>query len=440
MSTKLEYLNGRIVLTTTDHSRENVAEGYEYYSLVQRYPGAEDLVFEKRKLDLKHTEKLRPYQVDGMEEWVRNGMRGVVVLPTAAGKTHIAIEAISRVSEPALVVVPTLELLSQWKVKLERIFGIEVGQIGGGANDLKDVTVSTFDSAYLKAKEVGNRFRLLVVDEVHHLAASKFRDIARYYASPYRLGLTATYERPDRMQESLIEMFGGKIFEMNYDELKEYLSDFEIIRVPVELDSDEELEYERNRAVFLKYLRSHRMKLRGPWDFQRFILSSWSNEGRTALMAWRRSRAIALNPRVKIDALRYILSINRNDKTLIFTDDTSTAYTISREFLIPAITYLTPLDERKRYLEMFRNGTLNGLVSSRVLDEGVDVPDASLGIIVSGSGSSRQFRQRLGRVLRPAPGKKARMYEIVSSGTTEYRSSNRRRKGVPNSAGISEEE
>ncbi len=83
---------------------------------------------------------------------------------------------------------------------------------------------------------------------------------------------------------------------------------------------------------------------------------------------------------------------------------------------------------------MFRSGDVTAIATSRVLDEGVDVPDASIGIILSGSGSTRQFRQRLGRLLRPSSNKKAILYEIVASGTSEFATSRRRRKGVPDSA------
>jgi superfamily II DNA or RNA helicase len=173
--------------------------------------------------------------------------------------------------------------------------------------------------------------------------------------------------------------------------------------------------------------------MRGPWDFEKFILSSWNPEGREALIAWRTAREIAFNARVKVDTVRYVLAKHRNERTIIFTEDTSSAYLISREFLIPCITYLTPGKERKRYFDMFRSGEISAIATSRVLDEGVDVPDASVGIVLSGSGIARHFRQRLGRLLRPSEGKRSVLYEVLASGTSEYITSRRRRKGVPGS-------
>jgi len=409
-------------------------EGYMYAKLKNDFPDAEDFVFQGIALNLSHRETLRSYQKKAADVWASNSYSGVVVLPTAAGKTHIGIEAISRLSTTTIVIAPTIELVQQWRDRLRSAFGIEIGQIGGGERDIREITVATYDSAYLMAETLGNRFRFLLVDEVHHLAAERFIEIARMYASPYRLGLTATYERTDMLHERLQQFMGGKIFELGYEELTEYLADYEIVRIPVELEQDEEEEYEKNRRIFLSYLRKHRMRMRGPWDFERFILSSWNPEGREALIAWRRARNIAFNSRVKVDTVRYVLSRHRGEKTIIFSEDTDTAYLISREFLIPCITYLTPGPERKEYLRMFKDGDVTALATSRVLDEGVDVPDASVGIILSGSGSTRQFRQRLGRLLRPSEGKKATLYEIVASGTSEFATSRRRRKGVPGSA------
>ncbi|MCL5438011.1 MAG: ATP-dependent helicase, partial [Candidatus Thermoplasmatota archaeon] len=84
--------------------------------------------------------------------------------------------------------------------------------------------------------------------------------------SPYRLGLTATLERTDRLHESLQLPMGGKLFEMGYEELSDYLADYRIVRIPVDLSIEEQIEYDENRRKFLSYLRKHRFAMRGPWD------------------------------------------------------------------------------------------------------------------------------------------------------------------------------
>ena len=417
------------------------ALAYQYPDIIRDNGGIKDQVFpDKMPVTFSSEISLRDYQRVSLRKWKENGCRGIVVLPTAAGKTHIGLAAMEMLKTSTIVIAPTIDLIEQWKTKISQVFGIEVGQIGGGEDDLKPITVCTYDSAYLRAESLGGRFRLMIVDEVHHLSAEKYMEIAKLYAAPFRLGLTATLERNDGLHEQLPQYMGGKVFELGYEELTDFLSNYEIVRVPVSLTDSERQEYERNRNVFVNYLRRHRMALRGTWDFERFILSSWNPEGREALLAWRRAREIAFSSRTKIETTRSILSRHVGEKTIIFSEDTETAYLLSRTFLIPAITYLTSPAERREYLEWFRQGRVRSIATSRVLDEGVDVPDASIAIVLSGSGSMRQFRQRLGRILRPSQGKMAFLYEVVASGTSEYGTSSRRRKGVPVGSGPGQED
>jgi superfamily II DNA or RNA helicase len=127
-------------------------------------------------------------------------------------------------------------------------------------------------------------------------------------------------------------------------------------------------------------------------------------------------------------ALRSLLTNQPERKTLIFTHHNKLVHRISREFLIPAITHQTPKDERSEILDRFRAGSYSRIVTSRILDEGIDVPDAALGVILSGTGSSREFIQRLGRLLRKKEGKRAKLVEILSKETQETRISKRRRR------------
>jgi len=167
--------------------------------------------------------------------------------------------------------------------------------------------------------------------------------------------------------------------------------------------------------------------MKSPRDFQRFIMITGRDpNAREALLARNRALKIALNSQEKIKTLAKLLETNKSEKTLIFTLHTDLVYKISRMFLIPAITYLTPKEERREILENFRKGNYQTIATSQVLDEGIDVPDATAGYILSGTGSTRAYIQRLGRLLRKVEGKKARLVEIVSKETMEVRMSHRR--------------
>src|SRR5581483_7619383 len=141
----------------------------------------------------------RAYQEEAMAAWQRADGRGVVVLPTGAGKTVLALMAAAQLQARTLVVVPTLELLEQWRTALVERLGAPpeaVGQLGGGRRDLRPLTVATYDSASMRGRHLP-AFGLLVVDEAHHLPATTYRSIARKVDAPYRLGLSATPERAD---------------------------------------------------------------------------------------------------------------------------------------------------------------------------------------------------------------------------------------------------
>ena len=150
--------------------------------------------------------------------------------------------------------------------------------------------------------------------------------------------------------------------------------------------------------------------------------------GREAFTAYLAQKRIALGNQSKVQKVWELLLKHRGERILIFTADNHTAYLIGERFLLPVITHHTKAVERKEMLECFRAGEYPVLVTSKVLNEGVDVPEASVAIVVSGSGSTREHVQRLGRILRPSPGKSAILYEIITANTSESYTSDRRRQ------------
>ncbi|BAI61832.1 DNA repair helicase [Methanocella paludicola SANAE] len=376
---------------------------------------------------------LRDYQERAVQAWDRAGSWGIVVLPTGSGKTHVAMKAISLAS-PAIVIVPTLDLLAQWKERLDDEFGIDTGVYSGDEHRLGPVTVATYDTAYIRAAELGNKFRLVVFDEVHHLPSPGYMSIAEMFACPARLGLTATYEREDGRHKELPRLVGGKVFERNVESMEGiHLAPFDLRRIYVKLTADEEEQYLRDMDIYKNYLRDNNLILRTPRDFERLVMRSGRDKGaREAILARHRARVTALNSSSKLEALADVLQKHAGpeDKIIIFTEHNDLVYRISKQFLIPFITYTTGKDERSRNMAEFRAGNYRALVTSKVLDEGVDVPDANVGIILSGSGSKREFVQRLGRILRKKGDKKAVLYEIVSGSTNEVDTSYRRHKAL----------
>lgn len=394
----------------------------------------EDYVLEpiKGSVALRRRCRLRGYQEEALKAWVNSCCRGIIVLPTGTGKTLIGIHAITQVNSSSLIVAPTIELVYQWRDKLTEAFNVDVGVYGGGEKKLKFITVSTYDSAYLNAEYFGNKFKLIVFDEVHHLVSEGYRQIAELNAAPFRLGLTATPEREDGKHADLPLLVGSVVYRRGVEELTGlFLAPFKIVKIPVELTLEERRRYDELTGIYKGFLKSRGLRIKSLNDFQRFIMRcGLDRDARQALLAWHESRLVALNAGGKIKVLKELLAKHRGERVIIFTEYNDVVHRVSRELLVPEITHKTRSDERERTLKMFRDGVYNVVVTSKVLEEGVDVPEASVAIIISGTGSRREFIQRLGRILRPRKGKQAVLYEIVTKGTLETRSSRKRRKAL----------
>lgn len=370
-----------------------------------------------------------PHQREALDAWVAHSRRGVVVLPTGSGKTFVAELAIALCGRSTLVVAPTLDLVGQWYDGLSTTFGTEVGLIGGGYYDPKPLCVTTYDSAFLHMERLGNLYALIVFDECHHLPSTGFAQAAHMSLAPFRLGLTATPERSDDKGDDLDTLVGPTVFRKRIKELSGlYLAEYETIRIAVPLCDSDGIEYAAAREVYRSFVRSQGIRVSSPGGWGEFVMrSSVSREGRKAMKAYRRQKQIALAHSGKITQLEGLLKRHAADRVLIFTNDNDTVYEISRRFLLPAITHKTPTKERKATLERFNAGDYPCIVASKVLNEGVNVPDANVAIVLSGSASTREHVQRLGRILRRTPGKAATLYELITEGTLEEHVSSRRR-------------
>jgi superfamily II DNA or RNA helicase len=371
-----------------------------------------------------------PHQTEALEAWWKGGARGVVVLPTGTGKTHLAILAIHKAARPALVVTPTIDLLHQWYGELLVAFDAAVGLIGGGHYELQNLTVTTYDSAHIHLDRWGHRYGLLVFDECHHLPGPSYQNAAIGSLAPFRLGLTATPERSDGGEALLEGLVGPVVYRREIKELAgDYLAEYRVERLYVELSAEDEARYRQAREQYRSFLDEHGIFMGGPHGWQRFIQETCrSKEGRAAFQAYREQRRLALAAPEKLKVLERLLDRHRRDRVLVFTHDNATVYQIARRFLVPAITHQTKAKERRHVLDGFQKGEYSVVVTSRVLNEGVDVPAASVGIVLSGTGTVREHVQRLGRLLRKHGDKQALLYEVVTRGTAEEFTSDRRRQ------------
>ncbi len=371
-----------------------------------------------------------PHQAEAIRAWVGAGGRGVVVLPTGAGKTHVAALAIQSKKRSTLVVVPTLDLLAQWHDGMSATFDVPVGLVGGGYHEITDLTITTYDSAHLHMDRLGNRFGLVIFDECHHLPSEAYSTAARMCLAPFRLGLTATPERSDGKEVLYEELVGKTVYRRDIQELSgHYLAPYETIRLEVPLSESERAAYTEARSEYVSFIRRNGINMARPDGWSQFLLkSSLSDVGRRAFLAYRRQKQLALAAPGKLDVLERLLFTHKKDRLLIFTEDNATVHHIARSMLVPAITHETKVKERAHVLAGFNAGDYFAIVTSKVLNEGVNVPTANVAVVLSGSGSVREHVQRLGRILRKHGDKRAILYELVAAGTNEERTSDKRRE------------
>ncbi len=396
---------------------------------------------------------LRDWQVEAFAKWAAAGCVGVVEAVTGAGKTRLAIAAVRACLAQdgrALVLVPTLDLLGQWRSQLRELApGARVGQLGGGhADDLHEhhvVIATPHSAASLPIDLPKGAVGLLVADEAHRYGAPTW-GAALKPNFRMRLALTATYERTD---DGLIDVlgpfFGGVIAEYDFAQAAAdgVIAPFDIEFVGVELTEQERATYdaadrrvkERRHELISHGLPSSPLELiaaaaklsaegEGRPDGR---VSPGIIAARAFLSALRGRRDVAAQARAKLEVVRQIAPRLAADgtRTLVFTDTVDQAEAAARLLRhggVPAEEIHGDLarDKRRIRLAQFRNGNLQAVVAPRVLDEGVDVPDAELALVLAAFRTRRQMIQRLGRVLRLKPDSRAATLVIAYAiGTRE---------------------
>jgi len=396
--------------------------------------------------------ELRDWQVEAFATWVESGCRGVVEAITGAGKTRLAVAGVRAAlarGGRALVLVPTLDLQEQWHAELRRYCpSARVGRLGGGGDDdLHDhhVVVATPHSAAATPPDLPHGvLGLLVADEAHRYGAPTWGAALRP-GFAMRLALTATYERnDDGLVEVLGPYFGGVVHRYGYAAAARdgVIAPFRVGLVGTALDDHERESY----AAADQRVRQLRQVLVSRHGFPRAPLDLIARaaavvggadgtppsragaevrDARAFLAVLRERRDVAAQAAGKLDVLRVVAPALATRRSLVFTDtvdQAEQATKVLRAAGVEAEEIHGGLDDRRRRIRLaqFRNGNLSCVVAPRVLDEGVDVPEADVAVVLAAFRSRRQMVQRLGRVLRvKADGREAALLVVHATDTRE---------------------
>ena len=370
---------------------------------------------------------LRTDQEAALAAWETAGYRGVVVKPTGTGKTEIALTAIARLRVAALIVAPLRDLMYQWQRRIKQGLGVEAGILGDGRREVWPVTVTTYDSAWIHMKDIGNRYPLVVYDEAHHLPGPSLHESALDCLAPMRLGLTATLERADGRERLLERLIGPVVYREEITEAKgRTLADYVLIRVPVHLEPGEQQEFDRLSTRVREYLVARRREQPdfGWTDVTR--LARTEPDAKEVLRAYRRKLALIHRSGEKLRVVEDVLRLHPDEQCVIFTASNRMALDVSARFLIPALTAHSDKHERNAVLDAFARGTIRALVACEVLNEGWDAPTLKVGVVIGGEKGVKEAVQRIGRLLRKSGDRTARLYEVVVQETPDVARSRRR--------------
>lgn len=371
---------------------------------------------------------LRPEQEAAVAAW-RQAARGVIVMPTGTGKTEVALRIMADTPGATLVVAPVRDLMYQWHRRILQSLGLDAGIVGDNIFRVRPVSVTTYDSAYIHMERFGNQFALVVFDECHHLPGQARRDAARMCAAPMRLGLTATPERSDSRHADLDWLIGPIVYEMPLAAARgRTLADYEVTRIPIHLSAEEQSRYDRLSQEVRQYI-VQRCKDEPGYSWKDLCNDSGKTpEARRALKAYFAKKSIEDRAEEKLRVLEDLFRLHVGEPCLVFAGSNAMARDVSRRFLIPCLLNHCGKKERLEVLRGLEEGAYPALVANQVLDEGVDLPEVKVAIVIGGTASSRQAKQRLGRVLRRSGNARAVLYELVCADTNEEHRSRRRRK------------
>ena len=371
---------------------------------------------------------LRPDQEAAVQAWLRT-KRGVLVMPTGTGKTEVALRLMAELSVSTLVVAPVRDLMYQWHQRIQERLGYDAGIIGDNTFNKRAVSVTTYDSACIHMPAFGDEFGLLIFDECHHLPGPIRADAARMSLAPHRLGLTATPERSDGRETDLEALIGPVVYRYPLADARgKTLADYDVVRIPVYLSPEEQARYDDCAATIRSFMAAKRKTDKGYDGID--LRRDWATdiEARRVLEAMRVKESIEDRAREKLRVLEDLFRLHAGKRVLVFTQTNVMAREVSCRFLVPCLLHHCRKKERRDALDGFRDGRYPALVANQVLDEGVDIPDAKIAVVLGGLASAKQAKQRLGRVLRKRGDLRAILYEVVCQETRDAIRSRLRRR------------
>ena len=391
---------------------------------------------------------LREWQRDAFMAWVNNNNEGIIEAITGTGKTLVGIYAAAYALDlgyKVAITAPTLDLMDQWVEQLEAcILGLNLGRLDLANSDSIDdheILITTIASGSRYRLHATNTPTLLITDEVHRMGSPKYSETLEPEME-WRMGLTATLERTNDagVEEILLPYFDSVVYSYSYpDGLNDgVLAPFRLGFMAIEFTAEEQSEFnelgsEMSR-IRKKLEQGGHIKSKGNDIFGEIGALSKDNtqDFKVMRMAQKFMANLSARKQIQATAENKVLAMNSLARTLsealrglVFTETKESATNTSellRSHGISALPFDSSLKRAQRIerLKAFKSGSIEILCAPKVLDEGIDVSNVDIGVILSASQSKRQMIQRLGRIVRPNPdGSPSTLFLTYIKGTRE---------------------
>ncbi len=356
----------------------------EAIRLIRQFDGQGPEVVDQRQscpeIDFEFTATLRPYQQEAVDAVVGRQF-GVLESGTGSGKTVMALAIIAKRRQPTLIIVHNKELLYQWQERVKQFLGLEPGLIGDGHFDIAPVSVAIVNTARNRLPELTAHFGQICVDECHRVPASLFTDVVTAFDCLYMLGLSATAFRRDGMSRLINIFLGDLVYRVDKEELAAVGAVLrpELIQQPTSFT----FRFRDNYQDLMKTLTTD--EHRNQQIVDDVVAQSAISEGGILVVSDRVAHC---------ELLAEMLS-ERGVHAKVLTGRTSS-------------------EERSATVEEVHSGNLQILISTlQLIGEGFDCPGLATLFLTTPIKFTGRLLQVVGRILRPSPGKKARVFDYV---------------------------
>lgn len=351
------------------------------------------------EIDLTFSGKLRDYQQETVAAVMQRN-QGVLEASTGAGKTVMALAIIAARRQPCLILVHNVELLRQWRERIQQFLGVEAGQVGAGKCDVRPVTVGVINSARARRDELVPHFGHVVVDECHRCPSSMFTECVKAFDAKFLLGLSATPYRRDGLTKVIGFYIGPVLHKVDPARLR----DIGAVLRPEIVARETAFTFSGNASE----------------DYQAMLSALVEDPGRNELIAADvadeivrgQGTALVVSDRVAhLEALSACLLRRGVEMTLLHGK--------------------TPRTQRKAISERLARGEIQVLGSTvQLIGEGFDAPGLSSLFLTTPVKFSGRVLQVVGRVLRPKDGKTPRIYDYADNRVGVLRASAKARQRV----------